>query len=94
MQFQSPQLLMVSGVGPEDILKKYKIPVVAIREGVGQNMWDQAALLFIQQVNVETQSGLTDPSVAAKATAEYIANRTGILTSNGGDYIGKNRKYL
>lgn len=94
LQFQSPQLLMVSGVGPENILKKFEIPVVAIRQGVGQNMWDQAALSFFQQVNVETQSGLSDPSVAAKAAAEYIANRTGILTSNGGDFIGENQKFL
>lgn len=37
--FQSPQLLMVSGVGPAETLQKYGIPVVADRAGVGQNMW-------------------------------------------------------
>ena len=37
--FQSPQLLMVSGVGPSHILTKYEIPIVADRPGVGQNMW-------------------------------------------------------
>lgn len=37
--FQSPQLLMVSGVGPAATLKQYNIPVVADRPGVGQNMW-------------------------------------------------------
>lgn len=37
--FQSPQLLMVSGVGPVSILKEHNIPVVADRPGVGQNMW-------------------------------------------------------
>ena len=94
LQFQSPQLLMVSGIGPEATLRKLKIPIVAIREGVGQNMWDQPSLAIVQQVNVETQSGLTDPSAAAKATAEYIANRTGILTSGGVDYIGKNQSCL
>ena len=36
--FQSPQLLMVSGVGPGATLKKYNIPIVAERAGVGQNM--------------------------------------------------------
>lgn len=85
---------MVSGIGPKATLSKFKIPVVAIREGVGQNMWDQPSMAFVQQVDVESQSGLSDPSVAAKATAEYIANRTGILTSNGGDYIGKSRMGL
>lgn len=94
VQFQSPQLLMVSGIGPKATLGKFKIPVVAIREGVGQNMWDQSALSIIQQVDVETQSGLSDPSAAAKAAAEYIANRTGILTSNGADFIGKSPRRL
>lgn len=37
--FQSPQLLMVSGVGPKDTLDKYNIPVVSELSGVGQNMW-------------------------------------------------------
>lgn len=37
--FQSPQLLMVSGVGPAATLQRYNIPVVANRPGVGQNMW-------------------------------------------------------
>lgn len=37
--FQSPQLLMVSGVGPAASLSKHNIPVVADRPGVGQNMW-------------------------------------------------------
>lgn len=37
--FQSPQLLMVSGVGPKATLEKFKIPVVKNLPGVGQNMW-------------------------------------------------------
>lgn len=37
--FQSPQLLMVSGIGPRASLARHNIPVVADRPGVGQNMW-------------------------------------------------------
>lgn len=37
--FQSPQLLMVSGVGPQSTLSQFNIPIVADRPGVGQNMW-------------------------------------------------------
>ena len=36
--FQSPQMLMVSGVGPAATLQKFNIPVVADRAGVGQNL--------------------------------------------------------
>lgn len=42
--FQSPQLLMVSGVGPAASLSRHNIPVVADRPGVGQNMWVRSAL--------------------------------------------------
>lgn len=80
---------MVSGVGPEVTLKKFGIPAVAIREGVGQNMWDQCSVAVIQQVTVKTQGGLSDPAIAAAAAAQYKANRTGLLTSGGADYIGK-----
>lgn len=37
--FHSPQLLMVSGVGPRAELEKFDIPVLVDRPGVGQNMW-------------------------------------------------------
>jgi choline dehydrogenase len=40
---QSPQMLMVSGVGQREILDRYDIPVVADRPGVGQNMWVSCA---------------------------------------------------
>jgi choline dehydrogenase-like flavoprotein len=37
-QLRSPQILMVSGVGPKEKLESLAIPVVADRPGVGQNM--------------------------------------------------------
>lgn len=36
--FQSPQLLMVSGIGPKEVLSKYNIPVLVDLPGVGQNL--------------------------------------------------------
>lgn len=36
--FQSPQLLMVSGIGPAATLQQHNIPVIANRPGVGQNV--------------------------------------------------------
>lgn len=42
--FQSPQLLMVSGVGPADVLQQHNIPVVANLPGVGQNLQDNPAV--------------------------------------------------
>lgn len=37
---KSPQLLMVSGVGPSQVLQKFRIPVVHDLPGVGQNFHD------------------------------------------------------
>ena len=52
--FQSPQLLMVSGVGPAGRLQRYNIPVVADRPGVGQNMWvsfeDECVVLLTRAI--------------------------------------------
>ena len=44
----SPQLLMLSGVGPADHLRDCKIPVVADLPGVGQNLQDHLEL-YVQQ---------------------------------------------
>ena len=40
----SPQLLMLSGVGPADHLREFAIPVVADLPGVGQNLRDHPCL--------------------------------------------------
>lgn len=37
--FRSPQLLMVSGIGPRKILEQHGIPVLSALPGVGQNLW-------------------------------------------------------
>ena len=44
----SPQLLMLSGIGPSQHLAEYGIPVVADRAGVGQNLQDHLEV-YIQQ---------------------------------------------
>jgi 4-pyridoxate dehydrogenase len=43
----SPQLLMLSGIGNPDALKSLNIPVVSALPGVGQNLQDHAAALLI-----------------------------------------------
>ena len=41
---QSPKLLMVSGIGPEDVLSRHGIPVQLHAPGVGQNLQDHPAV--------------------------------------------------
>ena len=42
--FQSPQLLMVSGISPAATLKAHEIPIVPDRPGVGQNLWVRVSM--------------------------------------------------
>lgn len=79
---------MISGVGPSAILKSLGINVLVDKPGVGQGMWDHVSISIVQQVDVETQSGLSDPAKALKAAQDYNRTHSGILTSNGADYIG------
>jgi|ERR1700760_3047557 len=61
--FQSPQLLMVSGVGPSSTLKKLNIPVVANRPGVGQGMQDHVFFGPSYRVNVPTLTRQANVSI-------------------------------
>jgi choline dehydrogenase len=86
--FQSPQLLMVSGVGPAETLQKYNIPIVADRPGVGQNMWDHVVLSVGYQVSIETYGRLMNHTLASKAELDYALSQAGILTNDQSDYLG------
>lgn len=44
----SPQLLMLSGVGPADELARHRIPVVAASPGVGRNLQDHLDICTLQ----------------------------------------------
>ena len=52
--FQSPQLLMVSGVGPSDQLEQNGIQVVQELPGVGQNMQDHPFVAPSYRVTMDT----------------------------------------
>lgn len=49
--FNSPQLLMLSGIGDEDELKALGIPVVANLPGVGKNLQDHVQM-YVQYVSI------------------------------------------
>ena len=85
--FQSPQLLMVSGIGPLAQLTAHNICVIADRPGVGQNMWDHVVLSIGRQVDVTTYGQLMNSTLATEAEVAYL-NGTGILTNDQSDYLG------
>jgi choline dehydrogenase len=77
--YNSPHLLMLSGVGSAELLGMLQIPVVADLPGVGQNLQDHAAagVSFAHDVPVSLLDPLNDANLAA-----FAGEGRGPLTSN------------
>lgn len=87
--FQSPQLLMVSGVGPKSILTENDIPVIKDLPGVGQNMWDHILFGTDYRVNVNTASAaINNATLAALSSKAFQVNASGPLSVFGAGYYG------
>ncbi|CAI6339846.1 unnamed protein product [Periconia digitata] len=87
--FQSPQLLMVSGIGPADQLEALDIPVISNLPGVGQNMWDHVMVGPTHEVDVDTLSRVIhDPVYLADALLNYTLAQDGPLTSTAFELVG------
>lgn len=85
---RSPQLLMVSGIGPKEKLESLNIPVLADRPGVGQNLQDTIILGPTNPVKVESHSQLLgSKETLPRSIYEYNNFRTGLLTNPGQDYF-------
>ena len=80
----SPQLLMLSGVGPADALRALDIPVHAALDGVGANYHDHPALPVTMEMRDSTSYGLSWRALPRNAWSvfEYLLARRGPLASN------------
>ena len=78
--FQSPQILMLSGIGPREMLKKHQISVKKNMPGVGQNLQDH---LFINVSSLAAQQeGFNHhfkPLNQLKALIKYLVTNKGPL---------------
>ncbi|EKS9799781.1 MULTISPECIES: GMC family oxidoreductase [Burkholderia] len=89
---QSPQLLMLSGVGPKDELERLGIPVVADLPGVGENLQDHPDFVVSYKTNSLDALGVSVRG-AIKTLGDirqYRNSRTGALTTNfaeGGAFL-------
>lgn len=74
----TPQILMLSGIGPADALRRHGIGVVADLPGVGQNLQDHL-LVRVEHACTEpvTIQRLLRPDLAAAALARALAFGTG-----------------
>jgi choline dehydrogenase len=80
----SPQLLMLSGIGDAEHLKEHGIAVVADLKGVGRNMQDHLAgsVRFGASVPISLYNYMS-PLKGALALTQYVLFRTGPLANGG-----------
>ena len=77
----SPQLLMLSGVGPQDHLAAMGIAVLHHLPGVGQNLQDHYSAAIKLRSRVPTVNDVVNSNFGkVKAGIEYLLFRTGTLT--------------
>jgi len=82
--FQSPQLLMLSGIGDAAELQKQGIPVVQHLPGVGKNLKDHPDFIFGYKSNDLNLLGLSLKGGVAlfREILRYRRERRGMITSN------------
>jgi choline dehydrogenase len=83
--FGSPQLLMLSGIGPSRHLRDMNLPVILDLPAVGENLHDH----FYIQLMFRCPKAITLNDVSAswlrklKAGIQYVFLRKGVLSTNG-----------
>ena len=82
--FQSPQLLMLSGIGPADALHRAGIALKKELPGVGQNLQDH---LFTGVSSLSSQRGVSSnfhlkPFNQLKGLGSWLLNKTGPMTAS------------
>ena len=84
--FNTPQLLMLSGVGPREELEKHNIPVVYDLPGVGKNLQDRYEVGVVSELKEELAT-LKDATFKAQESdpnyQEWKEKGTGLYATNG-----------
>ncbi|MEM6988489.1 MAG: GMC family oxidoreductase N-terminal domain-containing protein [Pseudomonadota bacterium] len=86
----SPQLLMLSGIGPEAELAQHNIPLVHASHEVGQNMKDHLQLRMVYRTRrpITLNDDLKSWFSQFQAGVEYMLKRTGPLTLAASQVVG------
>lgn len=80
----TPQLLLLSGIGNRDELQALGIETVAHSPEVGKNLTDHVAALLAVDASTDTLSGARKPL----QLVNYLARKKGMLTSNVAEAYG------
>ena len=92
---QSPQLLMLSGIGAGAELQKFGIPVIHDLPGVGKNLQDHPDYVFNYRARSLDLLGISPGGAMqlVKGIGRYRRDRTGMITSNGAEGGGFLRRF-
>ncbi|GAA1999611.1 GMC family oxidoreductase [Microbacterium ulmi] len=80
----TPQLLMLSGIGPADHLAEHGIPLVVDAPGVGADLQDH----LVSGLAPAAVGGTLHRATSAGQLARYLTTRTGMLSSNVAEAYG------
>lgn len=82
--FCSPQLLMLSGIGPEEVLKQHDIAVKHNLAGVGENLQEHIDIITVNESKKANTVALRPIGLAKmmKDIWQYIKHRKGFLTTS------------
>ncbi|SCZ92618.1 BZ3500_MvSof-1268-A1-R1_Chr5-2g08036 [Microbotryum saponariae] len=91
--FQSPQLLMVSGIGPKEHLAQFGIKPLVDLPGVGQNLQDHAFFSPGYEIknNIYNLGAQTQPANLGRAEGQVLNHNLGSLTNPVSDHIAWGR---
>jgi choline dehydrogenase len=88
--FNTPQILMLSGIGPADHLRKWNVPVQCDLPGVGKNLHDRYEITLVSEAPADFKvlegskfkapEGSDDPTDVA---LQEWKNHRGVYASNG-----------
>lgn len=80
----SPQVLMLSGVGPAEELEEHTIEAIHELPGVGKNLQDHLDILLVQKCKKPVTIGISLPFLfnGIKEFFKYLTQRSGLLTTN------------
>jgi choline dehydrogenase len=83
--FNSPQLLMLSGVGPPDVLRRHGIPLRIPLPGVGANLQDRYEVSVVNRMNAKAWKVYDGArfSPGDPQFSEWSERRSGVYATNG-----------
>jgi choline dehydrogenase-like flavoprotein len=83
--FNTPQILMLSGIGPQEVLQRYGIQTLVNLPGVGKNLQDRYEVGVVNRMNFDYWEVLKDAKFARgdPQYQQWADQRQGVYTTNG-----------